>query len=137
MQHDELKIYTDGGARGNPGPSAAGVVIMTMDDKVVEEFGEYLGHQTNNFAEYTAISLALEHAKQYSPRRIWFYMDSQLAARQLNGQYKVKNPGLRPIFEAVKLHAQAFDVTFDHIPRAKNKLADKQVNLAIDKALGL
>ena len=137
MQYDELKFFTDGGSRGNPGPSASGIVILTMNDEVIEAFGKYLGDTTNNVAEWTAVKLALEAIAKYQPKRVHAYMDSELVCRQLNGIYKVKNLDLRPIFlETTKL-AQAYDVTFEHVYREHNKLADAQVNLAIDKALGI
>lgn len=137
MQVNEIKIFTDGGSRGNPGPSASGVVITTKDDKVLENFGSYLGVATNNIAEFTALKLALEAAAKYQPKVVRCYMDSELLCRQLNGQYKVKNQGLLPIYTEIKKLAQAYQTTFEHVYRAANKLADAQVNLAIDSALGL
>lgn len=137
MKIPELKFYTDGGSRGNPGPAASGVVILTMDDQVLNEFGVYLGTATNNVAEWTAVKLALEAIEKYGPGRIHAYMDSELVCRQLNGQYKVKHPDLLPLYrQAVEL-AKRYDITFEHVYRDKNKLADAQVNLAIDRALGL
>lgn len=135
MNYDELKTFTDGGARGNPGPAASGVVIMTMDDKVVEAFGVYLGETTNNQAEYKAIKFALEAVAKYKPTRVHCYMDSQLAQRQLIGQYKVKNADLRPIFLDILNLASKHETTFEHIYREANKLADAEVNKAIDEAL--
>ncbi len=137
MTYDEIKTFTDGGSRGNPGPAASGIVILTTDDHVIEAFGEYLGTQTNNVAEFTALKLALEAASKYKPKRVRCYMDSELLCRQLNGQYKVKNVGLIPIFLEIKKLAQGFETTFEHVYREKNKLADAQVNKAIDQALGL
>jgi ribonuclease HI len=137
MQIDELKFFTDGGSRGNPGPSASGIVILSMADEVVEAFGQYLGNTTNNVAEWTAVKLALEAVAKYSPKRVHAYMDSELVCKQLNGQYRVKHPGLQPIFREVVALAKQYDVTFEHVYREKNKLADAQVNLAIDAALGL
>lgn len=136
-QIDELKFFTDGGSRGNPGPSASGIVILTMENEVLEEFGLYLGETTNNVAEWTAVKLAFEAIEKYGPRRVHAYMDSELVCRQLNGQYRVKNPGLQPIYREVIELAKRYDVTFEHVYREKNKLADAQVNGAIDRALGL
>lgn len=136
MQYDELKFFTDGGSRGNPGPSASGVVIMDMNDQVVEAFGEYLGTTTNNVAEWTAVKLALEAVAKYQPKRVRAYMDSELVCKQLNGQYRVKHPGLQPIYAEVVELAKQYDVTFAHVYRDKNKLADAEVNKAIDVALG-
>ena len=137
MQVDELKFFTDGGSRGNPGPSASGIVILTMDDEVLEGFGVYLGTTTNNVAEWSAVKFALEAVAKYKPRRVHSYMDSELVCRQLNGQYRVKNPDLKPIYLGVIELAKSYDITFEHVYREKNKLADAQVNLAIDRALGI
>lgn len=137
MTYPELKFFTDGGSRGNPGPSASGVVILTMDDQVIEEFGVYLGHTTNNQAEWKAVKFALEHIAAYKPQRVHAYMDSELVCKQLNGQYRVKNADLIPIFQEVVALARNYDVSFSHVYRDKNKLADAQVNIAIDRALGL
>jgi ribonuclease HI len=137
MQIDELKFFTDGGSRGNPGPSASGIVILTMKDEVVENFGVYLGVTTNNIAEWTAVKLAFEAVAKYQPKRVHAYMDSELVCKQLNGQYRVKHPGLQPIYREVIELAKHYEVTFEHVYREKNKLADAQVNLAIDKALRL
>src|SRR5690242_18772812 len=119
--HDELIINTDGGARGNPGPAASGVVIKTTHGKVVEAFGRYLGETTNNQAEYQAILFALEEAKKYQPKRIQFFLDSELATKQLNGQYRVKNADLIPIYLKIKELCQQFEVTFQHVYRKNNK----------------
>lgn len=135
--HDELTIFTDGGSRGNPGPAASGVVIKTTDGKVIEAFGRYLGDTTNNQAEYKAVLFALQEAKKYNPRRIQFFMDSQLAVRQLNGDYRMKNEFLRPIYDQILKLADQYETSFEHVYREKNKEADAQVNIAIDKALGL
>ena len=137
MTVQSLVVYTDGGSRGNPGPSASGVVIMTTNRQVLEQFGVYLGVTTNNQAEYQAIELALKAASKFNPSQIDFYMDSELAARQLNGIYRVKNPDIKPVFERIKKLAQPYKTTFNHVMRESNRLADEQVNLAIDQALGL
>ena len=138
VQIDELKFFTDGGSRGNPGPAASGVVILTTNNEVIEQFGLFLGTTTNNVAEWTAVKLALEAAAKYQPKRVYGFMDSELVCRQLNGQYRVKHPDLKPLFAAVnKLAGQFPKVSYEHVYREKNKLADAQVNLAIDKALGL
>ncbi len=134
-QINELKFFTDGGSRGNPGPAASGVVILTMNDEVLEAFGLFLGTDTNNVAEWTAVRLALEAVAKYQPKRVHGFMDSELVCRQLNGQYRVKHPGLKPIYEAVVALAKQYDVTYQHVYREKNKLADAEVNKAIDAAL--
>ncbi|HSX48032.1 MAG TPA: ribonuclease HI family protein [Candidatus Nanoarchaeia archaeon] len=128
-------MHTDGGSRGNPGPAASGVVITTPDGQVVEAFGKYLGTATNNIAEYTAVKLALEAVCKYDVESVEFYMDSELVCRQLNGIYKIKNADLKVIFDEIKKLAQGQKITFSHVRREFNKLADAQVNIAIDDAL--
>lgn len=135
IKYSKLIIHTDGGSRGNPGPSASGVVITTPNKEVVVAFGKFLGVTTNNVAEYTAVKLALEAANTYEVDQIEFYMDSELVCRQLNGIYKIKNADLRVIFDEIKKLAQGRKVTFSHVRREFNKLADAQVNIAIDEAL--
>jgi len=131
--HSVIKIFTDGGSRGNPGPSASGYVILDAQDNILEEGGEYLGITTNNQAEWRAVKLALEKANKYNPETVEFYLDSQLVANQVNGIYKMKNQQLKPIFEAVKKLIGTFPkITFEHVYREQNKLADAQVNIILD-----
>ncbi len=131
-----LITYTDGGARGNPGPAALGVVVK-QGEKTLAAFGEYLGRTTNNVAEYTAVIRALETARELGGRRIECRMDSELVVKQMNGEYRVKNPGLAPLYLRIHNLKQGFDrVDFVHVRREFNKEADGQVNAAIDKALG-
>lgn len=137
MQYDELKFFTDGGSRGNPGPSASGVVILDMDDNVVEAFGVYLGITTNNQAECKAVQFALEALAKYKPKRVYGYMDSELVCKQLNGIYRIKNIDLQPIHARIKELAKPYDISYEHVYRAYNKLADEQVNIVIDEALSL
>lgn len=136
-QYDELKFFTDGGSRGNPGPSASGMVILDMDDNVVEAFGVYLGITTNNQAECKAVLFVLEAIAKYNPVRVHGYMDSELVCKQLNGIYRIKNIDLQPIHAEIRELAKKYDITYEHVYREFNKLADAQVNIAIDKALGL
>jgi|GEM_PF-599308 len=137
VELNELQFFTDGGSRGNPGPSASGIVILDMNDNVVEEFGVFLGITTNNQAEYLAIKFALEAIAKYKPTRVHSKMDSELACKQLNGIYRVKNVDLQPIYAQIKELSKQYDITFEHVYREFNKLADRQVNLAIDQALGI
>jgi ribonuclease HI len=130
--YPELTFFTDGGSRGNPGPSASGIVILDMEGTVIEAFGVYLGITTNNQAEYLAIKYALEAIAKYEPKRVHAKMDSELACKQLNGIYRVKNPDLKPIYLEIKQLAMQYDITFEHVYREFNKLADAQVNIAID-----
>jgi ribonuclease HI len=129
-------IYTDGGARGNPGPAGAGVVII--DGKKIIEFKKYLGaHQTNNWAEYEAVALALHEAKRHrlAGRPIEVRMDSLLVVEQMLGNWKIKEPALKT--QAAKVRALLTDFPkyhFAHIPREENGEADRLVNEAIDAA---
>jgi len=129
----KLVIYTDGGARGNPGPAGIGVVIGDA-----YEHGEYIGETTNNVAEYSALVFALKKAKSLykddcTNLDIEVRMDSELIVKQMKGEYKVKNEGLRPLFlEAQKLIQLFHHVSFMHIPREKNARADALVNQALD-----
>ncbi|MGB2786883.1 MAG: reverse transcriptase-like protein [Candidatus Saccharimonadaceae bacterium] len=130
---DKLIVYSDGGSRGNPGPSAAGFVVMTSDEKIVEQGGEYLGTTTNNQAEYHGVRIGLEKALQLGARSVDFRVDSLLVANQLRGIYKIKNRDLWPIYERiVELIAKFDKVTFSHIKREFNTLADHMVNRTLD-----
>lgn len=131
-----LKIYCDGGARGNPGPAAAGVAVLDEHDTVIAEFGHYLGEATNNFAEYKAVILAFEKLKDFRADKVEFYLDSELVVRQLNGQYRVRHATLQPLHAAIQHEIKQFGrpVSFTHVPRALNKLADAQVNHVLDAA---
>jgi ribonuclease HI len=130
----ELVIHTDGGSRGNPGPSAIGVVINAPDGKHLESFGEYIGNTTNNQAEYRAVIGALKAVTKYEPKRLHFFLDSELVVKQLNGLYRMKNPDLKPLFGEVKALAAPYDVSFEHVLRIKNHMADLEVNKALDEA---
>lgn len=133
MNH--YKIYTDGGSRGNPGPAGIGLVIYDgTTGEVVYELGDYLGKATNNVAEYTALVRALEIAKDLGGARIEVFADSELMIKQLKGQYKVKNEGLIPLYQKVRLLAAKFEsCTYTHVLREKNKRADGLANQAMDK----
>jgi ribonuclease HI len=137
----KIIIFTDGGARGNPGPAAAGAVIFDEHGKVVKEVSDYLGETTNNVAEYEALLRVLHVAKQtfgaeLSNMQVDIKMDSELIVRQMMGIYKVKEPSLKERYIQIKeLLKHMPGATFTHVPRAQNKHADKLVNEAIDKAL--
>ncbi len=122
-------IYSDGGSRGNPGPSASGFVIMNARQDVIHQGGMYLGITTNNQAEYHGVRLGLEKALEMGAKTVDFRVDSMLVVNQLNGIYTIKNRELWPINERVKELTQKFDkVTFTHIKREFNQLADGMVN---------
>jgi len=129
----EITIYVDGAARGNPGPAGAGAVLTDSKGKVVAEICRYLGETTNNQAEYRALLLALKRAGDFGALRVNIFSDSELIVRQISGEYKVKNEGLRPIFQDVmKILRDLGDYNIKHIPRERNKRADQLANLAID-----
>ena len=133
-------MYTDGGSRGNPGPAAFGYVIKDADGNVLKRQGETIGTATNNEAEYQAIIAALKKAKQMLGKEklkrthIEIRMDSQLAVEQLSGRYKIENEKLQPLFmEIWNLRVElGGNISFMHIPREKNKAADRLVNEALD-----
>ena len=133
-QTSEVKMYADGGSRGNPGPSAGGFVVLDMDDQVLLESGKYLGITTNNQAEYHSLKGGLEAAVKIGARKVHVYMDSLLVVNQMKGIYKVKNRDLWPIHQAIKdiLVPQFKEITFTHVPREYNKLADAMVNKTLD-----
>jgi ribonuclease HI len=129
----EIKMYGDGGSRGNPGPSASGYVLMTMDDTIIFQGGQYLGITTNNQAEYTALKLGLEEAFKRGAQYIHVHMDSLLVINQMKGVYKIKNRDLLPIYQAIQAQLKQFhQITFTHVPRELNKLADAMVNEVLD-----
>lgn len=133
---DKVKIFADGGSRGNPGPSASGYVVMDMEDNVLVDKGFYLGVATNNKAEYTSLRLALEECKKLGAREVEVYMDSLLVINQMKGKFKVKNRDLWPLHDAVKQLVKGFKkVDFNHVPRELNKVADAAVNQALDDHL--
>jgi pterin-4a-carbinolamine dehydratase/ribonuclease HI len=135
-QITEVKLYGDGGSRGNPGPSASGYVLFDMDGNELVKNGVYLGITTNNQAEYLSLKLGLEHALKYGARTVHVHMDSLLVINQMLGKFKVKNRDLWPIHAAVKDMIPKFKkVTFAHVPRALNKEADAAVNEALDLEL--
>ena len=129
-----LILYTDGASRGNPGEGGAGVVLTDLEDNIVLEEKLYLGKCTNNQAEYRALILGLEEAKVLKPLKLVIRADSELLVRQLQGLYKVKNEGLQPLYlKAMKLLKGFSYLKIEHIPRERNKKADKLANRAIDE----
>lgn len=138
---EKIVIYTDGGARGNPGPAGIGAVILDEAGKELKAIGEYIGETTNNVAEYTALLRALEESvrlfgAQLRDMKIEVRMDSELVVRQMAGVYKVKEPSLKELFGKVaniKMES-APNIIFTHVRREKNKRADELVNQAIDAA---
>lgn len=132
---EAAKLYTDGGSRGNPGPSALGYAIFDLDDKIIEKNSRYLGVATNNQAEYQALKEGLEACRILGVKKIGIFMDSLLVINQLKGLYKVKNSELIPVNQSVKRILGEFDsYTLTHIPREKNNVADGMVNECLDAA---
>lgn len=129
-----LIIHSDGGSRGNPGPSAAGYVIVDSDGNLLNEGGAYLGITTNNQAEYHGVHLGLEKARELGARSIEFRLDSLLVVNQLNGAYVIRNRELWPIHERIRSLITEFDkVTFRHVKREFNQRADAMVNKILDE----
>jgi ribonuclease HI/ADP-ribose pyrophosphatase YjhB (NUDIX family) len=125
----KVLVYSDGGSRGNPGPSAAGFVVMNVQEHVIHEGGVYLGIATNNIAEYQGVRLGLEKALELGAREVEFYIDSMLVVNQMKGVYTIKNRELWPIHERILELMSQFDrVTFAHVKREYNQLADGMVN---------
>ena len=129
----KLIIFTDGGARGNPGPAGIGVVIADENGKVISLHKKYIGGATNNVAEYRALVLALQTAAQMGAAHLQIRMDSELIVRQMQGKYKIKDAGLKILAaEVFQLINKFKNVEFSHVFREQNKIADKLVNEAID-----
>ncbi|MDO8536634.1 MAG: ribonuclease HI family protein [bacterium] len=147
---EKIIVYTDGGARGNPGPAAIGAVIAAPSGRASpellgrgdKEYGEYIGEKTNNQAEYEAVIFALKKIKQLIGKKntketeIEIRMDSELVVRQLLGKYKILEPDLQPLFlEIWNLRLDFKKIDFTHIPREKNRKADRLVNKALNSIL--
>ncbi|MCA9360986.1 ribonuclease HI family protein [Candidatus Kaiserbacteria bacterium] len=136
---NKIIAYTDGGARGNPGPAGIGVYITDESGKVLKEVKEAIGNSTNNFAEYNAVLVALQTLKQLYGKKskemsFEIRLDSELVKKQLNAEYQIKEPGLVPMFiEIHNLRVANFpNLILTHVPREKNKEADRLVNEALD-----
>src|SRR3989338_8608315 len=130
--NNQAIAYTDGGSRGNPGPAAAGIIIMA-DKGQPKENSSFLGRATNNQAEYEAVIFALQKAKQLKIKELEIRTDSELIGKQLLGKYKIKDPDLQPLFiKAWNLRLDYDNVDIKVIPREQNKAADKLVNIELD-----
>lgn len=128
-----LVIYTDGGARGNPGPAGIGIVIKDEQGNLVKEWGSKIGEATNNVAEYTALLEALKFAVTLKPQKVECRLDSELVVKQIRREYKVKDADLQKLFIKVwNLLQEIPESAFIHIPRERNKRADELVNQALD-----
>jgi probable phosphoglycerate mutase len=132
---DAIVAYIDGGARGNPGPAGYGVRIERPDGSLIEEFSASIGTATNNVAEYRGLIAALEWARDKRRRDVLVRSDSLLMVEQMRGRYRVKHPGLQPLFAtARRLAAEVGRVSFEHVDRALNAHADRLANQAMDAA---
>lgn len=132
----KLIIHTDGAARGNPGPAGIGVTIQTEDGTKLAEISQFIGRATNNVAEYTALITALEKAVALGAGEVEVYTDSELVVKQILGEYRVKNEGLKPLHRKVKSLASQFsNFRIAHVVRDKNKEADRLANKGIDEGL--
>ena len=137
MPERYLVAHSDGGARGNPGPSGFGVVIEDQSGKKVAALSEYLGHQTNNFAEYQGLIAALEYAVKHEYKALKLISDSELLVRQIKGIYKVKNAALQDLHARAKeLIRQLHWFSIGHALREHNQEADRLANAAMDKGMG-
>lgn len=130
----KIIIFTDGGARGNPGPAGIGAVLYDNKKQLLTKISRYIGETTNNQAEYQALIAALKKAKELGGQELEVFLDSELVVKQLNREYKVKNKELAPLFLQVYNLSLSFSkITFTHIYRESNKEADRLVNEALDK----
>lgn len=138
---EQIYVYTDGGSRGNPGPAGCGVVIQKCDDNICTLLGEhhrFVGDTTNNQAEYQALLLALDELSKLNPtQKVLFHLDSRLVVEQINGRYKMKNAGLKPLFDTVKQNLLKLrgGYQFEYIPRERNTQADRLANRAMDEGM--
>ena len=134
MKELEVDLYFDGGSKGNPGPSGVGIVILnTNNQKIIIEKSIFIGHTTNNAAEYAGLVHGLQLAQQHAASRVNIYSDSMLVVKHIKGEYKVRNSRLKPLYERaidlLKLFGDGYEI--NHIPRAKNARADELCNEAI------
>lgn len=129
-----MTLYVDGASRGNPGPAGIGVVLYDGGNRVVQSYGRYIGETTNNVAEYTALLYGLQEAISHQAVSLRVRTDSELLARQIQGRYKVKEPRLKALCDQVFHLIPTFrSFAIDHLPRTKNREADRLANQAIDK----
>jgi ribonuclease HI len=133
----KVTVHVDGGARGNPGPAAVAAVASSSEGETLGERNAYIGEATNNIAEYRALLLGLELARDLGAREVEVINDSELVARQIGGEYKVKHAGLKPLFLEAMSELRGFDSwAVRSVRREQNERADELVNEALDRALG-
>lgn len=130
----QATLFADGGSRGNPGPAASGAVLVDPSGEVMDEVGRYLGKATNNVAEWTALLIGLEKAKELGIARLAVRMDSELVVKQMRGEYRVKHVDLQPLHRRAQTLMRSFEwLDIKHIPRKENALADGLVNAVLDQ----
>lgn len=136
MPHKKGFLFSDGGARGNPGIAGAGAVLYNEEKQIIWKGSKFCGETTNNVAEYMGLIIGLEKALELEITDLTVFMDSNLIVEQMNGNWKVKNIGLKPLFEKAKALAEKIpEILFQHIPREKNKIADRLANEAMDRRM--
>jgi len=134
MKDEVITLQFDGGSRGNPGPAGVGVVLRAADGTPLVTLGRFIGRATNNVAEYKALITALEQARELGAKRVKVLGDSELIVKQMRGEYRVKNPDLRVLYDEAQDLFHSFDAaTIDHNYREDNSLADKLANMAMDR----
>ena len=134
---ERVTVNVDGGARGNPGPAAIAAVVSVDGGEVIDSRGEVIGHATNNVAEYKALLLGIERARELGAREVELVGDSELVVKQVKGEYKVKDANLQELHAEVKQALGGFERwTIRHVRRAENAAADARVNEALDRAKG-
>ena len=132
-----ITANVDGGARGNPGPAGYGVFIRDAEGTPIKQLSEYLGHRTNNVAEYSALLAALEYAVAHGHRALKVVSDSELMVKQMTGQYRVNSPDLKPLYEKARSLVRQLDkFAIEHVLRVKNQQADRLANDAMDRGMG-
>jgi ribonuclease HI len=135
LSSDEAVLWSDGAARGNPGPAGIGIMLKTKDGRILAAEGRFVGRTTNNVAEYKALLLGLERALERGVRRLEVRADSELLIKQLKGQYRVKSEGLKPLYTEARALIQRFEsVKLEHVRRELNVEADRLANAGIDEA---
>lgn len=126
-------LYTDGGARGNPGPAGFGALLFSEDHKLIDFTGGYEAHATNNFAEYSALLIGLKLAQKKGVTNLECRLDSELVVKQLKGEYKIKDENIKNFYKKInELIIDFKSISFKHIPREDNKHADRMVNIILD-----
>lgn len=137
QQAEWFTANVDGGARGNPGPAGYGVYLRDASGAPIKQLSEYLGHRTNNVAEYSALLAALEYAVAHGIRALKVISDSELMVKQMKGQYRVSSPDLKPLYEKARGLVHHLDkFAIEHVLRGKNQHADRLANEAMDRGMG-